>query len=174
MTDENNRETGRVQELCAADEMAHDLSDPAGRAATANGGSHNLTCLNTLWTLELIDQPLYEEAKKRLGDRPDFAKEGQQPAIGGPAAALAWMIESNLLTRAQFEALAERYIREGVGREQNQKADLHRILIVEAVDSGFSDNVFRKEMSLKKARIYSPYMALLKMQWVKRLTRHAG
>jgi len=157
MTNTDDGETGSVHELPLTDETAHDLADPA--ATATEGVSHNLICLNTLWTLALIDQPLYEQAKNQLGDRPDFAKDGQQPAIGGPAAALEWMIESNLLTRAQFEALAECYIREGVEREKNQKEDLQRILIVETVDSGFCDGVFRKEMSLKKARIYSPYIS---------------
>jgi hypothetical protein len=36
---------------------------------------------------------------------------------------------------------------------------LQRMLIVETVDSGFCDTVFRKEMSLKKARIYGPYIS---------------
>lgn len=159
MTNTVDGETGSVHELPLTEETARDLADPTATAASAEGIPHNLVCLNTLWTLALIDQPLLEQAKDQLGDRPDFAKDGQQPAIGGPAAALEWMIESNLLTRAQFEALAERYIREGVEREKNQKEDLQRILIVETVDSGFCDGVFRKEMSLKKARIYSPYIS---------------
>ena len=158
MRDKNDGiDSGR--ELYATEETAHESAGPAALPAIPEEPSHNVVCLNTLFTLDLIDQTLCEKAKNQIGDRPDFAKEGQQAAIGGPAAALTWMIESNLLTRTQFKALAERYIREGVEREQNQKSDLHRILIVEAVDPDFSDNVFQKEMSLKKASVYSPYIS---------------
>ena len=120
--------------------------------------SHNLACLYTLWKLDFFDAPLYEQTKVSLPDSPDFEKDGEQTAIGGPAALLQWMIDEDLLGRAQFEALAERYVREGVGRKQNERDDLHRILIAMSVDSEFCERVFNAAMSRKNMWTYVPYL----------------
>ena len=129
-----------------------------GQHALPEGVSHNLACLNTLWMLGFFDDALYEQTKKVLPDAPDFEQEGEQTAIGGPGALLQWMIDKDLLGRAQFEALAARFVREGVERKRNEKDDLHRIVVAMAVDSEFCARVFNAAMSRKKARAYGPYV----------------
>lgn len=131
---------------------------------------HNLICLNTIWGLGLIDQPLYEAMKEQVPEKPDFAIEGSQPAIGGPAALLSWMIARELYTREQFESAARRYIPETVGKEQKETRDLQRMLILETVDSGFCEQVFQESMSavkvnqwIRRLKILSPFIIAVPM-----------
>lgn len=67
--------------------------------------NHNAKSLNTLWDLRLVDDALYESAKGRLPDSPDFETPERVPAVGGPAAALVWLIDSGLLARSDSRPL---------------------------------------------------------------------
>ncbi|GLU34122.1 hypothetical protein WKR88_05355 [Trinickia caryophylli] len=99
--------------------------------------SHNAISLNTLWGLRLIDDELYESAKGRTPDSPDFETPDRVPAIGGPAAAMVWLLDSGLLSRDEFEAITRATLEEFAQRPSKEARALQRLHILEAVDSEF-------------------------------------
>lgn len=99
--------------------------------------SHNTISLNTLWGLRLIDDELYELAKERLPESPDFETPDRVPAVGGPAAAMVWLLDNGLLSRDGFEAIARATLEEFAQRPSKEARALQRLYILEAVDSDF-------------------------------------
>jgi hypothetical protein len=72
-----------------------------------------------------------------LPDSPDFETPERVVAIGRPAAALAWLIDSGLLPRERFEAVARQCLHEFAQKPAKEARALQRLYILEAVDSDF-------------------------------------